>query len=73
MGLATTGSLAGLDWPSAIERIALLGASAAIAADASPEQLRRALDPRATMRFGVPRPRHPAPGRGPGSEAEDAR
>lgn len=55
VGLATTGSLAGLEWPDALERLELLGRSVAMAGQTSPEELGKALDPRATMRFGVPR------------------
>jgi hypothetical protein len=47
VGLATTGSLAGLDWPTAVARVRLLGEAGRIAADDSRATMVRELDPRA--------------------------
>ena len=47
VGLATTGSLAGLDWDEAVRRVARLGRAARLAATTDPEALRRGMDPRA--------------------------
>jgi hypothetical protein len=47
VGLSTAGNLDELPWEVAAERIRLLGDSARIAADPSPENLARELDPRA--------------------------
>ena len=46
VGLATSGSLAALDWDAAVRKVRKLGEAARIAA-ASPEEQRAALDPRA--------------------------
>jgi hypothetical protein len=47
VGLATTGSLVGLDWQTAVTRVRLLGEAARIAAEDSRHHLARELDPRA--------------------------
>jgi hypothetical protein len=65
VGLATTGSLAGLDWPAAVARVELLGTAAAIAADDSPAHLAATLDPRAVgMKSAAFGRNLPVPGRG---------
>ena len=46
VGLATSGSLAGLAWDAALERLGRLGEAARLA-DLSPDDLRERLDPRA--------------------------
>jgi hypothetical protein len=64
VGLATTGSLAGLDWSTAVRRVRLLGEAARIAADDSPEHLARELDPRALgIRAAALGPNAPRPPR----------
>ncbi len=62
VGLATAGSLAGLTWEAAAEKMRRLGGAARLA-DLPPDELRRSLDPRAVdirsaaLGHAAPRPR----------------